>query len=81
MAPRFYGGKISNSCEDTDETRRLRGYPKQKRRDIVRGAAVRMLKIAYSCQRLKISEPFVPPNPNEFDSAYSASIGCGLFGT
>ena len=23
----------------------------------------------YSVQRLKTSEPFVPPNPNEFDSA------------
>jgi|tagenome__1003787_1003787.scaffolds.fasta_scaffold20984526_2 hypothetical protein len=23
----------------------------------------------YSAQRLKMSEPFVPPNPNEFDNA------------
>ena len=38
-------------------------------------------RASYSCQRLKISEPFVPPKPKEFDSAYSVSIFCGLFGT
>jgi len=36
---------------------------------------------SYSTQRLKISEPLVPPKPKEFDNAYSASIFCGLFGT
>jgi hypothetical protein len=36
---------------------------------------------SYSVQRRKTNDPFVPPNPNEFDSAYSAWIFCGLFGT
>ena len=31
--------------------------------------------------RLKISAPLVPPKPNEFDSAYSISIGRAWFGT
>ena len=29
----------------------------------------------YPCQRLSTSVPFVPPKPNEFDSAYSIAIG------
>ena len=29
----------------------------------------------YPCQRLSTSVPFVPPKPNEFDSAYSIASG------
>ncbi len=35
----------------------------------------------YSVQRLKMSEPFVPPKPNEFESAYSISASLGPPGT
>jgi hypothetical protein len=35
----------------------------------------------YSLQRRNTSEPFVPPNPNELDSAYSISILRAVFGT
>ena len=36
---------------------------------------------SYSVHRLNTSDPFVPPNPNEFESAYSIFAGSGLLGT
>ena len=35
----------------------------------------------YSVQRRNSSEPLVPPNPKEFESAYSTSALRALFGT
>jgi hypothetical protein len=35
----------------------------------------------FSDQRLKISAAFVPPNPNEFDNAYSTAALRATFGT
>ncbi len=32
-------------------------------------------------KRLKITDPFVPPNPKEFDSAYSIGICRAVLGT
>jgi hypothetical protein len=44
---------------------------RQSAAEILRSALLRK-EVSYSIQRLKISEPLVPPKPKEFDSAYSA---------
>ncbi len=37
--------------------------------------------LCYSANRLKMSAPLVPPNPNELDSAQSMRIGRAWLGT
>ena len=85
---RWVGGRrmASSECDDTAadmeaRSRTNRGCPTAYRRRFCCLRDLRVRSWFYSVQRLKISDPFVPPNPKEFESAISTFALRDLFGT
>jgi hypothetical protein len=84
-APLGRRGGMCGNKEDSEEKKDARSEPDSSRRDVACYVSTLNLSMSeglrYSTHLLKISDPFVPPKPNELESATLTAALRATFGT